>query len=192
MTGPDWQAGPAVSTIIWDEGFRPDAPVGADCTQLTLGSCHVPLVIASPNTHAVKDPTLYTTYSLLRTAEEIFGVPLLLKAATAPSLRPKLPPLGSRQLTSVAVELLDVLTGAPAGFLPAMIMARTSSFVTSTLVPRVDEATLRRVTLMRSERSKRATWMSWLEDADAVRLQLRDEFPHLHRVGRPSAAVARP
>jgi hypothetical protein len=30
----------------------------------------------------VKDPTLYTTYSLLRTAEEIFGLPLLLKAAT--------------------------------------------------------------------------------------------------------------
>ena len=54
---------------------------------MTLGGCHIPLVIASPNTHGVKDPTLYTTYSLLRTAEEIFGVPLLLKARTAPSLR---------------------------------------------------------------------------------------------------------
>ena len=88
MTGPDWQAGRLAIAIIWDEGFGPTPPFGADCTQLTLGGCHVPLVIASPNTHAVKDPTLYTTYSLLRTAEEIFGVPLLLKAATAPSLRP--------------------------------------------------------------------------------------------------------
>jgi hypothetical protein len=87
MAGPDWKAGRLAVFIVWDEGYGPTPPFGADCTVLTLGGCRIPLVILGPRTHGVKDGTLYTTYSVLRTTQEILGLPLLERAKTAPSLR---------------------------------------------------------------------------------------------------------
>ena len=40
----------------------------------------------SPYTHGVKDSTTYTHWSLLRTTEELLGLPLLGNAATANSM----------------------------------------------------------------------------------------------------------
>ena len=87
MTGADWKAGRLVIFIVWDEGWGQTPPFGADCTVLSLGGCHIPLIVISPGTHAVKDGAAYTTYSLLRTTEEILGLPLLGKAQTALSMR---------------------------------------------------------------------------------------------------------
>ena len=76
MAGPDWKAGRLAVFIVWDEGYGPTPPFGADCTVLTLGGCRIPLVVLSPRTHGVKDANLYTTYSVLRTTQEILGLPL--------------------------------------------------------------------------------------------------------------------
>lgn len=87
ITGPDWKAGRLAIFVVWDEGWGQTPPLGADCTVLNLGGCHIPLVVISPDTHSVKDGATYTTYSVLRTTEEILGLPLLEKAKTALSLR---------------------------------------------------------------------------------------------------------
>jgi hypothetical protein len=87
MAGPDWKAGRLAIFIVWDEGWGVTPPYGDDCTRLTLSGCRIPLVVLSPGTRGVKDGALYTTYSILRTTEEILGLPLLLKARTAASFR---------------------------------------------------------------------------------------------------------
>ena len=45
-----------------------------------------PPIVLSPNTHAVTDPTPYTLYSVLRTTQEILGLPLLGAATTSTSM----------------------------------------------------------------------------------------------------------
>jgi hypothetical protein len=87
MTGQDWKDGRLAVFIVWDEGWGATPPFGDDCTKLTLSGCRIPLVVVSPGTRGVKDATLHTTYSILRTTEEILGLPLLLRARTAPSFR---------------------------------------------------------------------------------------------------------
>lgn len=56
----------------------------------------MPLIVVSPYTHTVKDGTLYTHYSLLRTTEQIFGLSPLGNAASANSMLGKFRILGSR------------------------------------------------------------------------------------------------
>jgi hypothetical protein len=70
---PEYQAGTTVIFITWDEND------GASGNQ-------VPCIVVSPYTHGVKDPTPYTHYSLLRTTEELLGLPLLGNAASATSM----------------------------------------------------------------------------------------------------------
>jgi phosphatidylinositol-3-phosphatase len=76
MATPEYQAGNTVIFITWDENE------GASGNQ-------VPCIVVSPYTHGVKDPTPYTHYSLLRTTEELLGLPLLGDAASATSMRGK-------------------------------------------------------------------------------------------------------
>jgi phosphatidylinositol-3-phosphatase len=73
MATPQYQVGSAVIFITWDENS------GSSGNQ-------VPCIVISPFTHAVKDATPYTHYSLLRTTEELLGLPLLGNAASATSM----------------------------------------------------------------------------------------------------------
>jgi acid phosphatase len=86
MAGPDWQAGRLAIFVVWDEGAAGAGPGnGTDCTTSTDPTCKIPLVVLSPRTHSVVDATAYTTYSVLRSTEELLGLPLLGRAATAQS-----------------------------------------------------------------------------------------------------------
>jgi hypothetical protein len=70
---PQYLSGSTVIFITWDENS------GSSGNQ-------VPCIVVSPYTHGVKDPTPYTHYSLLRTTEELLGLPLLGNAASANSM----------------------------------------------------------------------------------------------------------
>jgi phosphatidylinositol-3-phosphatase len=73
MATPQYQAGNTAIFITWDENS------GSSGNQ-------VPCIVISPYTHGVKDATPYTHYSLLRTTEELLGLPLLGNAASATSM----------------------------------------------------------------------------------------------------------
>jgi hypothetical protein len=74
MATPEYRSGTTVIFITWDE------------SESDTGPNHVPLVVISPYTHAIVDGHAYTHYSLLRTTEQLLGLPLLGNARTAPSL----------------------------------------------------------------------------------------------------------
>ncbi len=73
MATPQYQTGSTVIFITWDEN------AGSSGNQ-------IPCIVISPYTHGVKDATPYTHYSLLRTTEELLGLPLLGNAASANSM----------------------------------------------------------------------------------------------------------
>jgi phosphatidylinositol-3-phosphatase len=73
MATPQYQSGQTAIFIVWDENSG------------TSGN-QVPCIVVSPYTHGVKDGTPYTHYSLLRTTEELLGLPLLANAASANSM----------------------------------------------------------------------------------------------------------
>ena len=73
MAGPDYRNGRLAVFITWDEGNATDN--------------HIPAVVVSPTTLKVSSGTRYTHCSLLRTVEEILGLPLLNCAASAASMR---------------------------------------------------------------------------------------------------------
>ncbi|MFZ1995893.1 MAG: alkaline phosphatase family protein [Solirubrobacteraceae bacterium] len=73
MATPQYQTGSTAMFITWDESS------GSSGNQ-------VPCIVISPYTHGVKDATPYTHYSLLRTTEELLGLPLLGNAASAASM----------------------------------------------------------------------------------------------------------
>jgi hypothetical protein len=75
LATPQYRTGSTAIFITWDEGSD--------------SSNQVPCIVISPYTHGVKDATAYTHYSLLRTTEELLGLPLLANAATANSMRGK-------------------------------------------------------------------------------------------------------
>lgn len=68
---PQYQAGNTAIFIVWDE----DENSGANN--------HVASIVVSPYTSAVKVSTSYNHYSLLRTAEDLLGLPALGSAASA-------------------------------------------------------------------------------------------------------------
>jgi hypothetical protein len=73
VAGPDYRSGRLTVIITFDEG--------------SAASNHIPTVVLSPRTHAVRSGRLYTHCSTLRTTEELLGLPLLRCARTAPSMR---------------------------------------------------------------------------------------------------------
>jgi hypothetical protein len=73
MATPQYQSGSTVIFIVWDENSG-------------SGGNQVPLLVISPYTHSVHDATPYTHYSLLRTTEQLLGLPLLGNAASATSM----------------------------------------------------------------------------------------------------------
>ena len=79
-----YQSGHVVVFVTWDEG---EGGTSDDCaTNTTDSGCHVATIVASPSTAARTSATLFNHYSLLRTTEQILGLPLLGQAANANSM----------------------------------------------------------------------------------------------------------
>ena len=95
VNGPNYQSGDTAIFITNDEGCAgtcgPDYVINEDCTSQTLAasqpSCHIPTIVVAPYIPSgTVDNTFYTHYSMLRTAEELLGLPLLGLAASASSM----------------------------------------------------------------------------------------------------------
>ncbi len=91
--GANYQSGDTTIFITNDEGGAgtSDHVIGEDCANQALAasqpSCHIPTIVVSPYTVAgTQDATFYTHYSMLRTTEELLGLPLLGLAASANSM----------------------------------------------------------------------------------------------------------
>jgi phospholipase C len=89
-----YQAGNTLVLVTYDEGTGSDSNTGEDCTNQTLDlpitsgvsahqdSCHVPLFVVYPYTPAGSaDAAFFDHYSLTKTVEELFGLPLIAHAA---------------------------------------------------------------------------------------------------------------
>ncbi len=74
LATPQYQAGNTVIFLTWDENDG------------TSGN-QIPTIVISPTTSHVSSSTHFTHYSMLRTTEEILGLPLLGGAAGANSMR---------------------------------------------------------------------------------------------------------
>jgi phospholipase C len=74
--------------ITWDEG--PHGTPGEKCaTSTTDVTCHVATIVISPSTKpGTRSAAPFNHYSLLRTAEQLLGLPLLGLAAGYPSMAP--------------------------------------------------------------------------------------------------------
>jgi phosphatidylinositol-3-phosphatase len=83
-----YRSGDTAIVITWDEGSGGGTLKGTNCVTSASPSCHIPAIVISPYTRpGTVDPALRSHYSLLRTTEEILGLPLLGQAATATSMR---------------------------------------------------------------------------------------------------------
>ena len=73
LATPEYGSGGTVVFLTWDEddGGRKN---------------HIATIVISPKTRGVQDATAFNHYSLLRTTEELLGLPLLGAAGTAPSM----------------------------------------------------------------------------------------------------------
>jgi len=81
-----YKSGSVVVFITWDEG---EGGSSNDCaTNTTDIGCHVATLVVSPSTKAgTSSASLFSHYSLLRTTEELLGLPLLGQAKTANSMK---------------------------------------------------------------------------------------------------------
>ena len=82
----EYTGGSTAVFITWDEGHH--GTVGERCaTNKTDESCHIATIVISPSTTpGTRSAVLFNHYSLLRTAEQLLGLPLLGKAASYPSM----------------------------------------------------------------------------------------------------------
>ncbi|MFL6240864.1 MAG: alkaline phosphatase family protein [Actinomycetes bacterium] len=85
-----YQEGTVAMFITVDEGSG--GTQGQDCTNVSLDlagkqeSCHVPFFVLDPYTKPGPVSGFFDHYSVTRTVEELFKLPLLAGAANAPSL----------------------------------------------------------------------------------------------------------
>lgn len=78
---PKFQANPNTAIFItFDEG------TGGGQGPTSPPNNHVPMIVVSPDTSHMSDGTQFNHYSLLRTVEDIFGLPCLGNACSAPSM----------------------------------------------------------------------------------------------------------
>jgi len=95
-----WQRGQNAIVITWDEDDFSDAgQTGTGCCGADPGGGHVvTIVITNQGSQHITDSTAYNHYSLLKTMEEAFGLPLLAHAADAdvPNMAPLFNP-GNQQ-----------------------------------------------------------------------------------------------
>ena len=82
---PVYQSGNTAIFITWDEG-EPSL-IGAKCEYSSAVGCRVPLIVVAPSVRGgLRSTTSFSHYSLLKTAEQLLGVPQLGLARTAKSL----------------------------------------------------------------------------------------------------------
>jgi len=82
----EYRHGSTAVFVTWDEGHH--GSVGEKCaTNMTDQSCHIATIVISPSTKpGIRSATLFNHYSLLRTAEQLLGLPLLGHAAGSPGM----------------------------------------------------------------------------------------------------------
>lgn len=80
-----YRSGTLALFITWDEG---EGGSSNNCaTNATVVGCHVATIVVSPTTApGTKSAALFNHYSLLRTAEDLLGVPAIGQAASAASM----------------------------------------------------------------------------------------------------------
>jgi phospholipase C len=85
FTSPAYAAGTTAVVLTWDEG---EGGTSNNCARNTTDiGCHIAAIVASPSTvPGTKSAKLFNHYSLLRTTEDLLGVPALAKAKTAKSM----------------------------------------------------------------------------------------------------------
>jgi phosphatidylinositol-3-phosphatase len=87
LASPDYTSGTTAIFVTWDEGSGGGGLKGTNCITSTSASCHVATLVISPyTTPGTVDSVRLSHYALLRTTEELLGLPLLGQAATAPSM----------------------------------------------------------------------------------------------------------
>jgi phosphatidylinositol-3-phosphatase len=87
LNSKPYQAGTTAVFITWDEGSGGYPAEDCDDTTTTDASCHVPTIVISPTTPAgTTSGKFFTHYSLLRTTEELLGLPRLGQASSARSM----------------------------------------------------------------------------------------------------------
>jgi hypothetical protein len=86
LNSPEYTSGSTAVFITWDEGSG--GSTGENCASNTTdASCHVATIVISPSTPAgTQSSTLFSHYSLLGTAEQLLGLPLLGQAASATTM----------------------------------------------------------------------------------------------------------
>src|SRR5215472_12856323 len=86
LNSPEYTSGSTAVFITWDEGTGGSS--GENCaTNTTDASCHVATIVVSPSTPAgSQSATLFNHYSMLGTAEQLLGLPLLGQAASATTM----------------------------------------------------------------------------------------------------------
>ena len=80
-SGPDYTSGHLMIDVAWDEGSG--GTDGANCVTSAASNCIVPNIVISPYTKHVVSGTDFSHYSLLKTTEDLLGLPLLGAAASA-------------------------------------------------------------------------------------------------------------
>jgi PKD repeat protein len=78
-SGPDYTSGNLLIDVVWDEGRG--GSNGEACLNSSAVDCIVPNLVISPYTTNAVSPLNLSHYSLLKTTEEILGLPLLGGAA---------------------------------------------------------------------------------------------------------------
>ena len=85
LNSTEYKSGSTAVFVTWDEG---EGGVATNCARNTLDvGCHVATLVISPSTVVgTKSKTLFNHYSLLRTAENLLGLPTLGLAASNASM----------------------------------------------------------------------------------------------------------
>ncbi len=81
-----YRAGRTAVFVTWADG-SPPKPVDQDCVHAPILSCHVATLVVAPSVRpGTENGEHFTHYSLLRTTEELLGLPLLGRAGSAHSM----------------------------------------------------------------------------------------------------------
>ena len=87
LNSKEYRSGTTAVFITWDEGAGGYPIEDCDNTSVTDTSCIVPTIVISPSTRAhTRSGSFFDHYSLLRTTEQLLGLPTLASASSAPAM----------------------------------------------------------------------------------------------------------
>jgi phosphatidylinositol-3-phosphatase len=87
LNSKEYQSGTTAVFITWDEGSGGYPIEDCDNTSVTDTSCIVATIVISPSTRAhTRSGSFFDHYSLLRTTEQLLGLPKLASASSAPAM----------------------------------------------------------------------------------------------------------